>query len=266
MWSGRSPVTKLQRISVLGCSSSFFIHCIDASAVHFRGFNQEKPMTYLVRRIPALVRAGAPGLLAVLAFLLSTAPTRASLTVVFQPSSVFAAPGSTGNVLELDLVTTSSFDLGGFNINIDVNSTDITFTGGDTNTTAPQGYILAGNSLGALVTNPPPPMAGDPQKIELNDFAANGDQVVGPGTYGLARFFFSVDPSTPLNDAFTVTIDPITTFADPSLNPITPVGTSATATINIGSVPEPSSLFLAGTGLLFAIGACSCRRDGAAAG
>jgi PEP-CTERM motif len=211
-------------------------------------------MPFLVRRIRWILRL-RPGALGALAILLSAAPARAGSipSVVFNPATVTVAPGGTGSV-ELDLVipTGDSIDLGGFNINIDAPvSSGITFTGGTPNTAST--YILSGNSLGAIFTN-----FNGSNTAELNDLAASllnvppAGQTVGAGTWGLALFTFSVSPSATLGPV-TLSIDATTSFVDENSNPIT-VGTSATGTINIGSVPEPSSMMMVGTAALGGFG------------
>jgi hypothetical protein len=213
-------------------------------------------MPVLFRGTPRLRSAFVMSLPA-LAMLLSAAPARASAVpfVEFNPATVNVTPGGTGT-FELDLVNPASFNLGGFNINIDVSSSSgVTFpvTGGNANTSAT--YILAGNSLGPIVTNP-----NGSNTIELNDLAATGSQTVGAGTYGLAVFSFSVAPGTPLGH-ITVTIDSATSFVDPTGAPI-PVDITGTGTINVVStvVPEPSTLVMAGLAATAGLGFWAKRR------
>jgi PEP-CTERM motif len=204
----------------------------------------------LVPEFPSTLRIRREVLvaLAALAILLSAAPARAGTSpfVVFNPSSVNVTPGGTGSI-ELDLVNGGpAFDLGGFNIDIDVSpSAGVTFTGGSASTS--DTYILSGNSSGPIVTNP-----DGPNTIELNDLANNGDQPVAPGTWGLAVFTFSVAPGTPVGPV-TVTIDPATSFVDPSGSPIS-VDITTTGTINVSSVPEPSALAMAGLAAMAGLG------------
>jgi hypothetical protein len=207
-------------------------------------------MPVLVPELPSTPRFRREALvaLAALAVLLSAAPVQAGSSpyVTFNPTSVNVMPGGTGSI-ELDLVNSGpTFDLGGFNINIDVSpSAGVTFTGGSANTT--DTYILSGNSFGPIVTNP-----NGSNTIELNDLASIDDQSVAAGTWGLAIFTFSVAPGTPLGPIL-MTIDPATSFVDPNANTI-PVDITATGTINVSSVREPSTLAMAGLAVMAGLG------------
>jgi MYXO-CTERM domain-containing protein len=206
------------------------------------------------------------GPLVALACLLTDASAPAALIVQVQPASLTAAAGSTGNVLEVVLVNntgapTGPFDLAAFNVTLETPAeAGIAFTGADTGTAEP--YLLTGNSFGFQFTNPSGPGTGD-----VSDIANNLDQVIPPAsTFGLGRFFFDVDASSP-GGTFTVTVGSATSLTDPSFLPLafTATGGQVVVAAGPGAVPEPSTLAMGVVGLLLAGGAARWRRRRAGA-
>ena len=154
------------------------------------------------------------------------------------------------------MTTSSTIELGGFNISVTVpNTSGITFTGGDSSAA---NYIFEFNSLGLLFGNPIDSSSGD-----IGDLTMTFNQQLIPGTYDLGRMFFDVAPNAPLA-IVNVTLDAATSFTS-GLAPFdpydyTPTGgsTIGTITVNVGDatvVPEPSSLIIligvAGWSLLY---------------
>jgi hypothetical protein len=182
--------------------------------------------------------------LALAASLLGIAPAQAASLPTISFTTVTAAPGSTGNILELVLTNTSasSITIDTFDFQITTTDPDITFTGADIST-AMAPYIFLGNSFD--INN------GFPFLISVSPFHAGDSADNGVGTtigvnavVGLGRVFFNVAPNAAQGGfAIHLTPDPGTALANQG------VGIPATLVdgeITIASAPEPATL-----GLLF---------------
>lgn len=167
--------------------------------------------------------------------------------VIVSLQSVTANGGSTGNALEVTLTNSSggaNVTIGSFAFGISTTDLDIRFTDATTSTTDP--YIFSGHSLfGPSLVFPaiPPPGAQSLNASDLYDIPLSG-VTLSPGvTVGLGHILFDVLPGAQ-GGTFAVGLDPIlTSLSDPSGVGID-VSTLSAGTIEINSVPEPSSLFL----------------------
>lgn len=213
------------------------------------------------RHIARPGRLRLPGLLAMAGVLLVARPAAADL-IVSVSSVPLALPGSTGNLLEVDLTDTgsSAVDVGSFTFGIGTNDPRITFTSADTSTTSP--YIFDGHSFVqdfgvSLNTSSGPSLVGS----DLSDSLAS--TTVGAGdTVGLGRVFFDVSNGPGPAAVVPVVLDPNnTSLADDLGNPV-PIDTLSNGSITLlgTSVPEPSSLVLFGLGLLGCAALCPLRR------
>jgi hypothetical protein len=164
--------------------------------------------------------------------------------VILGIGSVFAAPGSSGGTIEVDVQNTGGADLviGGFNFAISGDS-DIDFTAAGFSTLAP--YIFTGDSFDQANALPLNTSTGPSLSASDISNSGNGD-VLGAGqTAGLALVTFNVSstaPSGPVTISFST--DPMdTNLSDPNGNPIT-IDTFVSGTINVvpaNTLPEPSA-------------------------
>ncbi len=85
-------------------------------------------------------------------------------------------------------------------------------------------------------------------------------QTVGPGaTFGLARVFYTVDPTASGTDTITIaSLNVGTSLSDINLNPFP--FTAVNGVISTASVPEPSTLIQTGTAVLIGLGLAWRRR------
>jgi hypothetical protein len=177
--------------------------------------------------------------------------------ILLKLSSVSAAPGSTGNTFEVDLLndTGSSIVIGGFNFEITADS-DIDFTGADFSTFA--SYIFAGDSWDQANSFPLNTSTGS--SLSAGDISNSGaGATLGAGrTLGLALLTFDVSPTAALGQvAVSLSSDPShTNLSDQNGNLI--AFDWDEGTINV--VPEPSTaaMFMAalmGLGVWRLIGA-----------
>ena len=185
-----------------------------------------------------------------------------SLVVEVVPANTNVTAGSAGT-LELDLLnpsTTQSFNVAGFQFELQVpGGSGVLFTNATTSTTAAS-YIFAGNSIanslfgGSLIVSPPPP----PATSDLLGF----DTVATPGTYttlnpgnsfGLGLISFTVGASAasgmvPVSIIpFDINTAPNGTLISDNQGGSIPFTTSdGTITIRAGTtvVPEPSTFTL----------------------
>jgi len=113
-------------------------------------------------------------------------PASIDAGTIFAVESTMAAPGSTGNGLDVLLETTSTLNIGGFAVEVTTTDPDITFTGATTGTAAT--YIFSGNSLfGPDIGTTTPPT----QTFDASDLATATPTDIS-GTVGLAHFTFDV--------------------------------------------------------------------------
>jgi hypothetical protein len=162
-----------------------------------------------------------------------------------------AAPGSTGNGLDVVLETTSTLSIDAFAVEITTTDPDITFTGATTGTAAT--YIFSGNSLfGPNIGTTTPPS----QTFDASDLAKSTPTPTS-GTVGLAHFTFDVAKDA-TDGPFTISLTPLgSSLSDPNGNN-TPITELEDGTIEIESVPEPAALGL--SALALAAGLLTFRR------
>lgn len=199
------------------------------------------PLAYRsCRGIPALVAA---------ALILSTA-LPAGAGIIVSVESVSANQGTTGNALEVDVQNTgpAAVDIASFSFEISVAAgSGVSFTGADISTVV-NPYIFAVNSLfGPIIAT------ATGTTLDASDGAIAGSTTLGANsTLALGRVLFDVAPSAPVGPV-TVSLTPFpsTSLTDPNVITI-PIDTlnSGTITISGTSVPEPSALVSAATGLL----------------
>lgn len=180
--------------------------------------------------------------------LLSAAPSRAN--VILTVGSVSAAPGSTGNSLDVTLTNTgvTALTVFTFNFTISTSNTDITFTSADTSTAVP--YIFAGDSLfGPIISTSSPG-----QTLSASDAAASGgDSVAGGATVGLGHVFFDVLPTAALGSFDVVfSTDIAHTSLSNSAGGNIPINTFTSGSITIAT-PEPGTIAFLGSGLVAVI-------------
>jgi hypothetical protein len=195
---------------------------------------------------------GGSVLVLVGAILLTTAPARASLIISSQ--SVSAGRGSTGNPLEITLTNTgpSAVTVGGFTFEITTTDANITFTVIDFSTT-PSPYIFAGQSLfGPALSTLPQGQTMDAQDV----FAIfnSGATLASGATVGLGRALFNVASNAVLGPFAVTFVSGATSLADAAGSnlPIsTPTAWQITVTTGTTATPEPSSVLMLGSVLLF---------------
>jgi hypothetical protein len=170
---------------------------------------------------------------------------------IFAVEGASAAPGSTGNGLDVVLEATSALNIDAFAVEVTTTDPGITFTGATTGTAAT--YIFSGNSVfGPDIGTTTPPS----QTFDASDLAMTPSTTM-PGTVGLAHFTFDV-----ANDAtggpFTISLTALgNSLSDPNGNNV-PITALDDGTITIASVPEPAVLDL--SALALAAGLLTFRR------
>jgi hypothetical protein len=185
----------------------------------------------------------------------------ASADVILGIGSVYAAPGSSGNAIEVYLLNTggSSIVIGGFNFEIGADS-DIDFTGAGYSTSAP--YIFAGDSFDQAYSLPLNLSIGSSLLASDSSYSGDGATLGAGHTLGLALVTFDVSPTAaagPVTVSFS--IGPSDTNLSDLLGHSIPIDRFVDGTINVpAAVPEPSTaaMFLAalmGLGVWRLIGA-----------
>ena len=194
-------------------------------------------------------------LIAAVAILALGGPARADLIITVQ--SVTANPGTTGNMLEVDLTNTgpaASPAIGAFSFGLSTTNPGITFTGA-TNATTLAPYIFDG--LGLFGPNIDTSTGASLTASDLFSVIGSGTTIGAGATVGLGKVFFDVAPGT-LGGPIDVILasDPTTSLSDTSFPPnpieITKL-TNGTITVT-GSgggggtqIPEPPTLALLGS-------------------
>ena len=228
------------------------------------------------RLFPLGAMAAAVVLLGAIGHLTTARAGSVVVEVVPVNTNVTVPPAASGT-LELDLLNpstnTQSFNVAGFQFDLQVPAgSGVLFTNATTSTAAAT-YIFAGNSIadslfgGSLIVSPPPP----PPTIDLQGF----DTVATPGTFrtlnpgnsfGLGLISFTVDASVtpgivPVSIIpFDISTAPNGTLISDDQGGSIPVTTSdGTITIQPGTtvVPEPSTLMvtvvIGGGGILLSL-------------
>ncbi len=198
------------------------------------------------RAVRVLLWAAASGL---------AAPAcHAGLTISIDPTTISAAPGSTGS---FDVNLVNSMDgtaayIGGDVVEIDlVGGSGIHFTGADTNTAAAYIFSLSvddnyGSSLGAVGTPDTSITISD-----NDDAGVDSETTVAAGsTFGLARIFYSVDAVGSASASLSIASEDSgnSTLVNGTGTVSYAFGTQG-GTLDVPSAaatPEPSTLVLAG--------------------
>jgi hypothetical protein len=178
-------------------------------------------------------------------------PASIDASTIFVVEGASAAPGSTGNGLDVVLETTSILSIDAFGVEVTTTDPDIMFTGATTGTATT--YIFSGNSLfGPNIGTTTPPS----QNFDASDLAMTTPPDIS-GTVGLAHFTFDV-----ANDAtggpFTISLTGLGNSLSGSNGNNIPITTLEDGTITIESVPEPAALGL--SALALAAGLLTLRR------
>jgi hypothetical protein len=184
------------------------------------------------------------------AIVLSAVPARAGLIAAVQ--FVSATRGSTGNPLDVTLTNTgpAPVTVGGFAFQVTTADLDITFTGSTFSTPL---YIFTGDSLFGPILN----LMSPGQTMDGSDLSSSGlGTTIGAGaTVGLGRVLFNVSPSAAFGP-FAVLLQPFPNtnlsgpgpaFANIPINTLTP----GQITVSVSAVPEPASVLLLGTALVY---------------
>jgi hypothetical protein len=192
-------------------------------------------------------------------FLLGSATARAGVIIIGQ--SVFAAAGSSGNSLDIDLTNSgpSAITIAGVSFGISIGNPNISFTDANILTAAP--YIFGANSLfGPDLTGP---TSG--QSLSSSDVISiplSGITLSSGATMGLGHIIFNV-AGTATAGAFPVSFAPfpISSLSDPAGNGIS-INTFSNGqiTITAAAVPEPSSRLPLLTGIVLVAGASVKRK------
>jgi hypothetical protein len=176
------------------------------------------------------------------ASLLSLLPTQAA--VIVSATSVSANAGDTNDALDVFLTNTgpSSISVDGFNFEITVSGTDVTFTSTTTATTVGP-YIFGADSLfGPVISTLSPG-----QTMDGSDIDALGAVTIGSGaTVGLGHVFFNVNPAAAPQTAAVTFVPAGTALSDVNGGPVN-INTLTPGTITIlSSVPEPATFGMLG--------------------
>ena len=187
----------------------------------------------------------------------------ASGDVILMAGSVFAAPGSTGNTIEVDLINTglSPIDVAAFEFQIGVDPTSgIDLTGAESSTFAL--YIFAGSSVDDSIPAPLNLTTGSSLLAsDSTSLFATGVTVSAGQTVGLGLVTFDVSPAAALGpvDVLFSTDPAFTDLSSPSGDSI-PIDSFMNGSIEVGDVaPEPSTAAML-LAALMGLGAWRLRR------
>jgi hypothetical protein len=163
--------------------------------------------------------------------------------VILEIGSIFAAPGSSGNTIEVDLLNTggSSIVIGGFNFEIYADS-NIDFTGAGFLTSAP--YVLAGDSFDQANSVPLNTSTGVSLSAgDISNSIGVGVTLSAGQTLGLALVTFDVSPAAALAPvAVSFSTDPSDTSLSDQYGDSIAIDGFVSGTINVtDAVPEPST-------------------------
>jgi hypothetical protein len=198
-------------------------------------------------------------LIASCAAVLACSPARATTTFSIEPSTVNANPGDVGDTFDVvltnngpDPITVAAFDF-----EVSVTDSDITLTGADFTPVADP-YIFAGDSVDEDLSLPLNLNSG--LTLDANDsYDLSGGVTLASGeSLSLGEVLFSVSPSAaggPFTVSFTGTpaVADGNNLSDASGAAIN-VDNFTGGTIDISSVPEPSSLLLMLGGMAALVG------------
>ncbi len=206
----------------------------------------EENVTAHRRRGPISVIIGTAAAVAALTLFapVTTRPARAGLIV--QALNSTADSGGTGAFDVVVNDTGGTFQVAGFSVELSLPvGSAVSFADVTTDT-------LAAPYLFGTLQSPPFTFDSFPtQDFSASDFtlAAPGFITLNPGDiFGLAHVTYSIDPGAPAGP-ITVSLVPAgTSLSDNEGNPVSFTMSEGTITIAASTVPEPSSLVLAGVG------------------
>jgi hypothetical protein len=193
------------------------------------------------------------GFLAICAVGLICSIAGASTTYSIDPATISASPGDTGDSFDVFFTNNGpdTLSVAAFSFEVSVADTDITLTGADYSTVVSP-YIFAGNSFFQDLPSPLNFVNIDgysPQILDAADLTNDGTGVsIGAGqSADLGTVFFDVaDPAQagPFTVSFTGEVSDVANannLSTPDAVGIS-VDSFSSATINVASVPEPSSI------------------------
>ena len=215
----------------------------------------------MTRLIPDRMRSGLVAAIAACSlFLIAGQTVHADL--MFSAENVTAAPGSTGNGLDVTLTNTGStaVDIGGFAFQITVNSSDINFTGATVDTA--MAYVFAGGNSTYGPDGLPINLADLPsQTLEVGDnFLMSSVSLASGVTVGLGHVLFDVASTAIPGSVYSVSFGGdfyANNLSDGAGTPLT-INALNDGSITVPSAvasPEPSS-FLVAAGVIVLTGLC----------
>ena len=196
---------------------------------------------------------GVVGACAAMAILSGSAAYAGPLRVEFRMLVEQAPPGSTNRAVEIDLENTGpgTETVSAYSVAVRVDPhVDLMFTGATPDTDAP--YVFAGNSTGQMFST---------QAGIVTDSAAMGSvTLAGNSTYGLAVLFYSIPADVPPSTIVTLSFDTGTSVTNGSGDTDPDLEIGPDCTILISSVPEPTSLAMAGSATVLVAGVVCVQR------